>query len=64
MVVMHVKEFYIGPHNYKMQSYFMENRPNPSCLGIFSMTSWNAATCKGGLGLLLIDTNGNVCYAI
>lgn len=62
-VVMQVKEFSIRPNNHKMRCYIMQNRPNPGCLGIFSAAAWNEVTGKGGLGFVMLDSNGVVCCA-
>lgn len=47
--------------NYKKMNYFMQNRPIPGFIGIFTAASWNNATGKSGLGFLFVDSNANIC---
>lgn len=58
--VQHIREFSTCSDNYKMMTYFMQNRPKPGFMGTFTATAWNVATGKGGVGFIIIDFNANV----
>lgn len=48
---------------HKLINYFIQNRPKPGTLGIFSAASWNDATGKDGFGVIIIDSNAKVFCA-